>query len=199
MEKIDFKNSINEMMDNFDFKVRRFPVFSFGDRSKCKSMLMAAICKVDETIVDFKWLPEYNQIVDWMTDTKGKGLLLAGNVGRGKTNIIHHALPLLFYHFKRKVIKCTHANDLYKHLDEYQNKSMISIDEMGTETIVNLYGSKYEPVNVLFDMAESKSKTLLISTNMNSDEIQERYGIRTLDRIARLCCIVKFEGESLRK
>ena len=36
---------------------------------------------------DYKWLPEYNEIVEWLSDNKGKGLLCMGNCGRGKTVI----------------------------------------------------------------------------------------------------------------
>lgn len=199
MEQINFSHSISEMQDNFEFNVRNFPSFSFGDIDRCKQILQAAILNVDRTILDFSWLPEYDEIAEWLTNTNGKGLFLAGSVGRGKTTLIHHAIPLLFYHFQRKVVKCTHANHLDEHLHEYESKLLISLDELGTESTVNNFGNKYEPVNKLFDMAESKSKILFVSTNLDSETIKQRYGIRTLDRITRLCRIVKFKGESLRK
>jgi len=199
MEKVDFQNSIAELKDNFGFNTRSFPAFSFGTPEECREILKTAIQNVDKTIVNLKWLPEYDEIADYLNDTKGKGLFLAGDVGRGKTTIIHHAIPLLFYHYQRKVVKCTHANELKHHLQEYKNKLFIAIDEVGTEAVVNDYGSKYEPVNNLFDMAESQGKIIFISTNLNSTAIRERYGVRTLDRITRLCRIVKFKGESLRK
>ena len=34
---------------------------------------------------DYTWLPEYDQIIDWMSDNKGKGLILIGKKGLGKT------------------------------------------------------------------------------------------------------------------
>lgn len=199
MDKIDFAKSIEDMEENFDFKVRRFPRYTFGDKDRCKKILQAAILKSDETVEKLEWLPEYDEVSEWLSDTKGKGLLLAGDVGRGKTNIVLHAVPLIFYHFQKKVVKCTHSNDLHKNLKEFANKLLIAVDEVGTEPIMNNYGEKTEPINVLFDLAESNCKILLLSTNFNSEQIQERYGVRTLDRITRLCKIVKFEGESMRK
>ena len=35
-----------------------------------------------------EWLKEYDEIVDWLTDNKGRGLLVYGNCGRGKTLIL---------------------------------------------------------------------------------------------------------------
>jgi DNA replication protein DnaC len=197
MENLD--NSIKEMQESYNFRIRKFPAFTFGDKSFCEKILKAAILKVDETITEFQWLPEYDEIADYLHNTQGKGLLLAGDVGRGKTTIIHHVLPLIFYHFQKKIVKCTHANELKSHLNEYKSKLLISVDELGTEATANDFGNKYEPANNLFDMAESLSKIVFASTNLSSEFIINRYGIRTLDRITRLCKIVKFKGESLRK
>lgn len=199
MDKIDFSASLNQMRDNFNYKTRRFPSYSFGNKEQCMVILENAIKHVDNTINEFMWLPEYDKIADWLSNTEGKGLLLAGDVGRGKTSIVQHAIPLIFFHYKHLVIKCTHADDLHKHLESYRNKLIISVDEMGAEPTINNYGTKYEPISILFDTAESNSKILLISTNLNSQEIQQRYGVRVIDRMARLCKIVKFKGESLRK
>ena len=35
------------------------------------------------------WLPEYQQIVDWLSDNKGDGLLVIGDSGLGKSVICH--------------------------------------------------------------------------------------------------------------
>ena len=199
MKRINFTNSINELRDNFDFSVRKFQSFSFGTRAECREILEKSILASDLTIQKFEWIPEYDQIVDWMTDTKGKGLFLMGDVGRGKTNIISHSLPLIFFHLKRKVIKTTQAVDLHKRLNEFRGKALISVDELGTETEQNDYGVKSEPASVLFDMAEANGKTLFVSTNYSSKQIADRYGNRALDRIIRLCRVVKFEGKSMRK
>ena len=196
---VDIRNSIKEMEENFNFHVRNFPVYSFGDKNQCAKLFKEAILHVDKTIKNFQWLPEYNEIVDYLQCTEGKGLFLAGDVGRGKTTIIHHAIPLLFYHCQKKVVKCTHANELKSHLEEYKIKLLISVDELGTEPIANDYGNRYEPANNLFDMAEAHSKIVFVSTNLSSEAIRQRYGIRTLDRITRLCRIVKFRGESFRR
>lgn len=199
MELVDFNSSVKAMQDSFNFRIRKFPVYSFGEKHFCEKIFKAAILKTDETITEFQWLPEYDEIINYLQNTQGKGLLLAGDVGRGKTTIILHVLPLLFYHFHKKVIKCTHANELKIHLEECKSRKLISVDELGTEPTANDFGNKYEPANNLFDMAESLSKIVFVSTNLSSDSIINRYGIRTLDRITRLCRIVKFKGESLRK
>lgn len=194
-----FSDSLKELQDNFGFKTRQFPSFTFGDTKRCREILTAALMASDQTIDKLVWIPELEEVVGWMIDTKGKGLFLSGDVGRGKTNIILKAIPLMFYHFQRKVVKAYHSEELIKHLETLKHKKFIAIDEMGVEPIHNEYGSKYEPMNKLFNLAEAESKIVFISTNLDGETVLDRYGIRTLDRIKRLCKIIQFKGESLRK
>ena len=43
-----------------------------------------------------EWLPEYDEISDWLHDNKGKGLLCIGDSGRGKTFITNKIIsPIL--------------------------------------------------------------------------------------------------------
>lgn len=196
---IEFHDSIHELKENFHFKEREFQSFTFGNKEKCRKIFKAALLETDKSIKILEFLPEYNEIIDWMTDTKGKGLFLTGDVGRGKTNIVFYVIPLIFFHYKNKIINRIHADELERNINKFNTKKMIAIDEMGVEPITNNYGAKYEVINKLFNMAESNSKTLFISTNMNAEQVLERYGERTLDRIKRLCKIIKFQGESLRK
>ena len=56
-----------------------------------------------------QWLPEYDEVVNWMTGNKGRGLLCFGNCGRGKTLICGKILPLLLNHYCRKVVSCYDA------------------------------------------------------------------------------------------
>ncbi len=196
---IALRQSVNVLKDNFEFNTRQFPSFSFGNAGLCKRILENAILSVDQTIEEFIWIPEYEQVVEWMINTKGKGLFLTGDVGRGKTDIIFHVIPLIFYHFKKKVVKTVLAEELGAKLPHLKTKKFIAVDEMGCEPVHNDYGSKFEPINRLFNLAETQSKILFVSTNLDSSQVLERYGVRTLDRIRRLCKVIKFSGESMRK
>jgi len=64
--------------------------------------------------------------------------------------------------------------------------------------MINDFGGKFEGFNSIVDNAESEMKPLFISTNLTREELELRYGLTAIDRINRLCRIVKFKGESLR-
>ena len=78
-------------------------------------------------------------------------------------------------------------------------RPFIAIDELGTEEKETNYGEPYEPFCKVIDEAENYLKPLFITTNLTTEQILDRYDERTLDRIIRLCKIVKFEGGSFRK
>ena len=192
-------DTLSEIKTHYGFKTREFQSFKFGSVEQCKIMLSEAIILVDKSIGELKWLPEYDQVANWMSDTEGKGLFLSGDCGRGKSNIIMFALPLLFWHCQKKIIKPLHVDDLHEHIGSLTKRKIISIDEIGAEPISSDYGSKYFPFMKVINAAEMNSATLLLSSNLNSEQMRYKYDERTLDRIVRLCKVVKFSGESLRK
>ena len=73
------------------------------------------------------------------------------------------------------------------------------IDELGVEEQVTNYGEPFEPFNKIINAAEASTKLLFITTNLTPKQLLDRYGERTLDRIARLCKSIEFKGDSLRK
>jgi len=178
-------------------KVRDFQRYSFGTYDECKKLFEEAFRLVDKTITEYKYLDEYNHIISWLSDTKGKGLFLIGNCGRGKSVIITGVLPLIFNAKKGKILKPIAARKLHK-ITEYPTPFIV-IDDIGTEEIINDYGTKIDAVeNAIFE-AEDDLKLLLLTSNLDASSIKERYGERIYDRIKRLCKVVFMRGESLRK
>lgn len=78
-----------------------------------------------------QWLPEYNEVVNWLTGNNGRGLLCFGNCGRGKTLICGKIIPLLLNHYCRKVVSCYDAQQMNANLDEVKRSisSMLMISE----------------------------------------------------------------------
>ena len=84
------------------------------------------------------------------------------------------------------------------------------MDDIGTENLSVKYGEKRLAFAELTDEAEKKGKLLILTTNLSIDELREKYGERTVDRLRaitktvlvdRLRAITKtvlFTGESLR-
>ncbi len=145
------------------------------------------------------WLDEYEQVAEWLADNKGKGLLCVGNCGRGKTVICQQVLPAIFQHWHHLIVNTITATELNYKFDEFKQYKIVSIDDLGTESMGNDYGTKRFYTQELIDEAERKQKLLILSTNLNEKELKEKYDIRTIDRLRALSTFVVFSGKSLRK
>ena len=145
------------------------------------------------------WLPEYNSVANWLENNKGRGLFLYGNCGRGKSILCRYALPAILLKYSRKVVSVFDVNDLNNNLDEVIKKHIISLDDIGTESVKNNYGEKRIAFAEVMDAAEKFGKLVIISSNLGKDELIERYGERVFDRIISTTDRVIFKGESLRK
>lgn len=146
------------------------------------------------------WIEQnYRPIVEWMTDNKGKGLLMMGGCGLGKSLIGMRILPLIINAICRKIVNCYDAQDLNVKPDDVLQKHLVYIDDIGTEGISNIYGNKRIPFSELCDAAEKKGKLLIITTNLDVSSLSEKYGERTIDRLRAVTKLVPFFGDSLRK
>lgn len=144
-----------------------------------------------------QWLPEYEQVADWLADNKGKGLLLAGNCGRGKTLIAVRVLPIFFAE-RHLFYNPFNSYELNNRQNEVFRCKILCVDDLGVENESVKYGERRNVFTELIDSVEKKGKLLVVTTNLTQDEIMEKYGTRTLDRIFSCCKIVTFSGRSLR-
>lgn len=141
----------------------------------------------------------YRPIVEWMTDNQGRGLLMTGNCGLGKSLIGKYILPYLIRSCCRKNVNVYNSQDLNTKPDEVINHHLIYIDDVGTENVSNIYGNKRIPFMELCDAVEQKGKLLICSTNLTIRELAEKYGERTVDRLRATTKVVPFTGKSMRK
>ena len=169
--------------------------FRLGTKEELKDMFVKAFKHYDRTIDTYKHLPAYDEIIDWLVDTKGRGLMLMGECGLGKSTILNYVIPAIFRTKTTKSLKSISAKDLGT--IEKSITTFIIIDDLGTESIKNDYGTKIDAVADAISYAEDSSKTLLITTNLASKALKERYDERTLDRL-RKCKVVVIKGNSFR-
>ena len=152
-----------------------------------------------------QWLPEYDEVASWLSDNQGKGLFLIGDCGRGKTVITQQIFPVLFQYYMRRTdgsrmaYNCTTAKALADNYDEFSRYKILCIDDIGTEGKVRKFGNVRDYVEDLVDVAEKEQKLLVLSTNLTFDQLQQRYDMRTIDRLRGLTTRVFFEGQSLRQ
>lgn len=146
-----------------------------------------------------EWLPEYEEVANWLSGNDGRGLLCYGNCGRGKSLICWKIIPLLLNHYCRKIVACYDAQQMNADIDAVKAKHIIYIDDVGTENLSVKFGEKRLAFCEIVDEAEKRGKLLILTTNLSLNEITLKYGERTMDRLVAITTRVKFKGESLRK
>ena len=194
-----FKKNMRTIEDTFKnaefLKQKVYFTYRLGRRKDLKEMFIKSFKYYDKTIVEYKHLPAYDEIIDWMVDNKGRGLMLMGECGLGKSTILNFVIPAIFRTKTNKVLKSIAAKDL--EAIEKNIATFIIIDDLGTESLKNDYGTKIDAVSDAISYAEDSSKTLLITTNLDAEDLNKRYDERTLDRL-RKCKVVVIKGESFR-
>lgn len=143
-------------------------------------------------------LPEYDQVVKWLANSHSKGLMLMGDMGRGKSIIALRILPVILQHFYQLHLTCVSAYDMNKQIDALKCKQLLVLDDVGVEAPFMDYGNRRDAFCEIVDAAEQHAALLIITTNLNSEELYKRYGERTYDRLRGMMTKVVFMGESMR-
>lgn len=202
MEQIDgeyFKNLVSQMRDTgYPQEIDRVQISIPNAEKRLRGGLQYVVNM--KSGCNAEWNERnYRPIVDWMTDNKGKGLLMFGGCGLGKSVIGMYILPLLIKDVHKKEVNIFSAQELNQKIDEILKLHIIYIDDIGTEDNLNSYGNKRMPFAELCDAAEKKGKLLILTTNLSIDELTQRYGDRVVDRLIATTKAVPFTGDSLRK
>lgn len=158
---------------------------------------------------------------EWLTNPNGAfGLLLSGLYGNGKTTLAKSIARLIekytereFGYSMRKVVKlftakqicriCGAAGDRTKDSnDRYKRlftEPMIIIDDLGEEPReVMVFGMIHTPIVDIISERYAMQRMTILTTNLNADELREKYGERILDRFREMLTPIVFENESYR-
>lgn len=144
------------------------------------------------------WLPEYDQVAEWLSDNEGRGLFLYGNCGRGKSLICRYVIPAILLTYCRKVVSVFDVQQMNRDVDLVLSKHIIYIDDIGTEEVSNHYGNKRMAFAEIMDAAEKQNKLVMVSTNLDISGLRAMYGDRVVDRIRSTTRRIVFGGDSLR-
>lgn len=146
------------------------------------------------------WLKEYDEVADWLGNNQGKGLLLVGPVGVGKTELCMKVIPIIIHLTKRQFVSRYSATDLLipEKYSEVMKRTLLVIDDVGTEAMYNNYGTQHNVFSEVVDRIEKDGILLLASTNLSDNELLKKYGVRTMDRIRANMRMVIFDEPSLR-
>lgn len=145
-----------------------------------------------------KWLPEYEKLAEWLSDNKERGLLCAGDGGRGKTFVCERIiLPIISSQYPYDRISKIRAYTIAKDYNDILG-TILFVDDIGVERDAHNYGERLNVFNQIVDDVERNGWLLIVTTNLTIEEIREKYGERTLDRLKALTKPIVFKGESLR-
>ena len=134
-----------------------------------------------------------------------KGLLLTGPVGCGKTSLMKLLHFLVPHQRKYVVMPCRNIvfafNHLgYKTIEDYGESSFFCFDDMGVEPMGRHYGKDCNVIGETllsrYDLfLETKLKTHA-TTNLNAEELEERYGNRVRSRMRELFNLIAFDEKA---
>lgn len=162
-----------------------------------------------------RWLPAYDEIADWLTDNKGRGLLCVGTSGLGKSLMCRTVLPAIIggKWATSSAVEMTSNEGKASRIDVLVKERRVVIDGLGTEAVMtNYYGQRRRPFFDLCDAAEQDGKLLLVTTNLSTtpipksnpqsslypDSILNRYGRDVISRLRATTMVVEFSGKDMR-
>lgn len=140
--------------------------------------------------------------------SKGKGLLLYGGVGTGKSfisacicnSLIDRSIPCLMTNFARL---SNSISGMYtgkqEYLDRLNQFDLLVIDDLGAERDTEYMG---EIVQDIIDSRYRSGLPLIVTTNLTSDELKHPADIRrqrVYSRLFEMCIPVEVKGKDRRK
>lgn len=174
------------------------PHFQMAEAEKQLRAAAGAICA--QRGQSFKWRTEYAKVAQWLSDNNGRGLLLMGGTGNGKTLMLDAVAAVMLVKLKvfcNKVAACDIANVTQLRKACAQRFSIL--DDLGTESDLVDFGARKSIAEEFVYSIEAAGSLGMISTNLDPTMIKQRYGERVLDRLRGGFFTVHFGGESFRK
>lgn len=132
--------------------------------------------------------------------SSGRGLLVTGDAGCGKTQLIS-AIRDWLNSGTLNWMYCKEPKDVnYMRYDDDAIKGDVFVDDIGCEEIIREYGNIVDVVGDYIQRYHYRGNGRFIATtNLNSQQINERYGARCLDRLLEMCVVLKLNGKTKRE
>ena len=127
-----------------------------------------------------------------------KGVLLTGSNGIGKTHLAAAIVNELTA--QGKIVRFGNLVELMdRYGDNVMDSDLIVIDDLGQEYAV---GYKSDDVKVylykLINKLYEQERGIVITTNLNADQTEEKYGAAVLSRLQEMCEFIGYEDEDQR-
>ena len=134
-----------------------------------------------------------------------KGLLISGPVGCGKTSIMKLLPHIVPFERRYEMIPTRNVTFSYNHIgfktiEDYGNSGYYCFDDLGIEPQGRFFG---QDCNVMGEVLLSRYEIFLRhkvkthgTTNLNADEIEERYGSRVRSRMRSMFNLIAFSEKT---
>lgn len=197
------KESISKAFDDAMLKIRQEQEAYKNSRHWCryrlpeninaKEFLKTAFSGATDS---FWYHSEYDILSDYLADNQGKGLMLQGNIGTGKTMFVEFVYKPFLRVFYNKGLHSYTAEDLNNTevAEEMCQMRQLFIDDLGREKRAKSYGTELSYMDKIADNLEKKHSFLICTTNLSTAELIERYGERAVDRMKAYMFWANFGG-----
>ena len=179
---------------------KRYQKASFSNFDKSRNKKAWEAC--------LEWARNFEQHLE-----DGKGLFITGTVGTGKTHLLAAISDYIARIFKRKLktrpwINYVTSTELISQIknsfeshnteeviEGFEECSLLIIDDIGTEKITEF---SYEQIYKIIDSRYRNMKPVIITSNLNDNEIKEKLSERIVSRIYETCKGIKLTGKDYR-
>lgn len=142
----------------------------------------------------------------------GKGLILKGSVGTGKTTLaiaimreaVEHGIRCQFISnisLQDTLLNLLNSNrqELANYEKSIRTVPLLVIDDFGAESDRTNQSWIVDKIGSIIGERYDAMLPTIITTNLSRDELKSRYHERIYDRLRETCEVINFKGDSLRK